>query len=525
MSIYEEIFLNSPVPRIVARVEEDGFTLEAVNNSACTYFDIESTNVIGKEPKDIFDGDLGIFFSQALRTAVRAGKTLTIQSIADLIGNPEIQAFIFNPLFDKEGNVDRIDIIGRMNLPQNIQLRKERDDAVSMLTSIFDTSSVGIIVLDRHHRIVRVNDIFVEKFGWDRTDLIGEKFKRLVNRADYETFTNEDNETGNERRQISEIKIKKPNGHDVDVFITTAFLELTSKRRFKIATILDISKQKKLERVLRESKEDAETANKAKSAFLANMSHELRTPLNAIIGFSELIKNATFGPVGNPKYEEYLTDILFSAQHLLDIINDVLDMSKIEAGKVEIHERDVDIEDLFNSVERIMHDRINHSELTLDVSIHGKIPALFADRRWLRQMLMNLVSNSIKFSPQGNTIKMEARMIDDCSLRITVQDFGTGIEETKIKTVLEPFGQAGEPITNTGQGTGLGLPLAKAMAEMHNGTFHLESKLGEGTTIHIDFPKSRLLNADCNTNDQIKNLIAEKASTKDFKLNPEETDA
>lgn len=504
---------------MVACVEENGdFTVEAINKAACEYFETEQSKIINKSPKEIFDGDLGIFFSQALRTAVRAGKTLTIQSIADLIGNPEIQAFIFNPLFNENNEVTRIDIIGRMNLPQNIQLRKERDDAVSMLTSIFDTSSVGIVVLDRHHRIVRVNDIFVEKFGWNRTDLIGEKFKRLVTRQDYETFTNEDNESEDERRQISEIKIKRPNGDQVDVFVTTAFLELTSKRRFKIATVLDISKQKDLERVLRDAKVDAETANKAKSAFLANMSHELRTPLNAIIGFSELIKNATFGPVGNPKYEEYLTDILFSAQHLLDIINDVLDMSKIEAGKVEIHERDVDIEDLFDSVERIMHDRVTHSDLTLDVKIHGELPALFADRRWLRQMLMNLVSNSIKFSPQGNTIKMEARMLDKCTMRITVQDFGTGIEASKIKTVLEPFGQAGEPVTNTGQGTGLGLPLAKAMAEMHNGVFHLESELGKGTTIHIDFPKSRLL-IDCDDKTKLSpKPVIENASTKDFNL-------
>lgn len=519
MNIYEEIFLTSPVPRLIAKKQgEKDFVFEAVNRAATRYFSLSETDIIGKTPKALFDNELGDFFIQALRTAIRAKKTLTVQSIADYVGDPEIQAFIFNPLTNDNGEVERIDIIARMNLPHNIQLRKERDDAVSMLTSIFDTSTVGIVVLDRHHRIVRVNDVFVENFGWQRTNLIGEQFKKLVSSEDYTVFAEEDEEEPDERRQISEIQINTPDGEKIDVFITTAFLELTSKRRFKIATILDISTQKEMERSLRDAKEDAESANRAKSAFLANMSHELRTPLNAIIGFTELIKNGTFGPIGNLKYDEYLTDILFSAQHLLDIINDVLDMSKIEAGKVEIHERDVDVEDLYSSVERIMHDRVTNAELDLIIQIDGALPYLYADRRWLRQMLMNLVSNSIKFSPQGSSILMKAAMLDNGAMRMSVEDHGTGIEESKIQTVLEPFGQAGEPITNMGQGTGLGLPLAKAMAEMHGGRFEIRSKVGEGTTIHVDFPAERILSTSQSANKSFGPMVAKQSETKSFDI-------
>lgn len=501
MTLYKDIFENSPVPRLVLRPDADkGFVFEAVNQKALAYFGFASDKntddaidtVLHKTPLDIFPDNLGRHINEALKSCERAKTNITVKSIADIIGVADIQAFIFNPLFNKDGSIYMIDMIGRVNLPHNIQLIKERDDAVSMLTSIFDTSTVGIVVLDRHQRIVRVNDVFSKKFGWERTNLIGETFAKLIHEDDYSVFI--DDEEKRTEDQIREFKIIKPDGREIDSFVTTAFLELTSKRRFKIVTILDVSRQKEMQYHLLEAKDDAETANRAKSAFLANMSHELRTPLNAIIGFTELIKNGTFGPIANPKYEEYLTDIHFSGQHLLDIINDVLDMSKIEAGKVEVHDREIEIADLFASVERIMHDRIHHAKLTLVQNIQPDLPDLFADRRWLRQMLMNLVSNSVKFSPQGSKILMESNLTETGAMRITITDFGQGIHESKISTVLEPFGQAGDSNTNMGQGTGLGLPLAKAMAEMHGGTLTLKSTLGKGTTVFVDFPAERVLN-------------------------------
>lgn len=494
MSVYKDIFENSPIPRLITKAEDNGFfSFEAANYQASLYFERPIDQLVDKNPLDIFDGDLGEYIHQALKSCVRTKKTTTVQSIADLVGDPNIQAFIFNPLLDENGDVTRVDMIARVNLPHNIQLRKERDDAVSMLTSIFDTSTVGILVLDRQNRIVRVNDVFTENFGWQRNDIIGEVFSEMLSEEDYEKFCDNEDSRDHKADQVLEMKIIKPNGFKIDTFVTTAFLELTSKRRFKIVTLLDVSRQKEMEYHLREAKDDAETANRAKSAFLANMSHELRTPLNAIIGFTELIKNGTFGPIANPKYEEYLTDILFSAQHLLDIINDVLDMSKIEAGKVEVHDREVDVKDLYSSVERIMHDRVNHAQLELVINIQPDLPMILADRRWLRQMLMNLVSNSVKFSPPNSKIIMEAELTKDGGMRMSVLDFGQGIPEDKIETVLEPFGQAGDSKTNMGQGTGLGLPLAVAMAEMHGGKLELKSVLDKGTSVHITLPPERVL--------------------------------
>ncbi len=496
MNLYQDIFLRSPIPRLIIRVAgKASFVVEAINDAGCAFFHADPKKIIDKNLDDCFSSEIRDHMSQALKTCVRAKQNLTIQSVADLVDDPEVQAFAFNPLFNENNEVERIDVVARMNLPDNVQLRKERDDAISMLSSIFDTATVGIVVLDRHHRIVRVNDVFVKNFEWDRTELVGETFDKLTSENDYKLFSTT-KPRSSETHKVHEIRIKKPNGSDVDVYVTTAFLELTSKRRFKIATILDISKQKEMEHSLRDAKEDAESANRAKSAFLANMSHELRTPLNAIIGFTELIKSGTFGLIENSKYDEYLTDILFSAQHLLDIINDVLDMSKIEAGKVDIHDRDVDIPDLFDSVKRIMHDRAAVAEIDLVTEIDPDLPDLFADRRWLRQMLMNLVSNSIKFSPKDSKIIMRAELLKNKKMRLSVIDHGEGIEADKIATVLEPFGQAKDAETNRGQGTGLGLPLAKAMAEMHNADFMLKSKINKGTTVTIDFPENRILSHD-----------------------------
>ncbi len=511
MNLYEEIFTKSPLPRLIIKVQgKNDFIVETVNDAACNFFHKGKETFLNNSLEEAFTQEILEHVLQATKACIRTKQSLTVQSVADLIDNPEVQAFSFNPLFNKDNEVIRIDMLARMNLPHNIQLRKERDDAISMLTSIFDTSTVGILVLDRHHRIVRVNDVFTKNFKWARTELIGECFDKLTNKADFELFSSQD-EDNVERHQINEIKIKTPDNNEIDVFITTAFLELTSKRRFKIATILDISQQKELEYSLRDAKEDAETANRAKSAFLANMSHELRTPLNAIIGFTELIKSGTFGLIENSKYDEYLTDILFSAQHLLDIINDVLDMSKIEAGKVELHDRDVDIPDLFDSVKRIMHDRADSAEIKLITEIEPDLPYLFADRRWLRQMLMNLVANSIKFSPQGSEVKMQAQLLKDGEkkghMRLIVADQGEGIEADKIKIVLEPFGQAKDAETNRGQGTGLGLPLAKAMAAMHNADFNLISQPGKGTTITIDFPTSRILTSNKAPQLQLDRLV------------------
>jgi two-component system cell cycle sensor histidine kinase PleC len=340
-----------------------------------------------------------------------------------------------------------------------------------------------------------VNDSFIRIYGWSRDELINADVISLITpderemaRKNHEEFIR----TG--VHSTGELKLVRKNGGIANALFTTATLELSQKRRFQITTVMDITLRKQMEESLRLAKEQADTANRAKSTFLANMSHELRTPLNAIIGFSEMMMKETFGALGHPKYKEYMGDVHSSAQHLLEIINEVLDMSKIEAGRIELDECEVDVKDLMLSVTRMMASRAFGSNLTMNVQVDENYPNLFADPRLVRQVFINLVTNAVKFSLPGGEINIGGCMLDDGRMQITIADKGVGIPKDKIKQAMEPFGQVSDRPENSDQrGTGLGLPLAKAMVELHDGTLHLESDTGRGTTVFVNFPAYRMI--------------------------------
>lgn len=242
---------------------------------------------------------------------------------------------------------------------------------------------------------------------------------------------------------------------------------------------------------LAEAKDQADTANHTKSEFLANMSHELRTPLNAIMGFSEVIKNELFGPLGVPQYLEYAGDIYDSGVHLLDIINDILDLSKVEAGKLELSEGDVDLRGVVDAVLHLIRGRDEATGVTLVQDIPADLPMLFADKRKLKQMLLNLLTNSFKFTAEGGTADISARLDDDGGLSLSVRDTGIGIAPDKLDLVLAPFGQVDSALARDHHGTGLGLPLVKALVELHGGTMTIDSELEKGTEVTLHFPAAR----------------------------------
>jgi len=228
----------------------------------------------------------------------------------------------------------------------------------------------------------------------------------------------------------------------------------------------------------------AEEANQSKSEFLANMSHELRTPLNAINGFSDIMQKEMFGPLGDPRYKEYVNDILFSGKHLLSLINDILDMSKIEAGKMSLNIDHMDIDNTIESVIRIVRGRAEENRLKLLYS-PVSTQALEADPRAVKQILLNLISNAIKFTPEGGVVRVicEAKT---AGVVVRVSDSGMGISEDDLIRLAQPFEQASN--NKSGEGTGLGLALSKSLVELHGGNFHIASRLGEGTTITFTLP-------------------------------------
>ncbi|HML09560.1 MAG TPA: ATP-binding protein [Stellaceae bacterium] len=244
---------------------------------------------------------------------------------------------------------------------------------------------------------------------------------------------------------------------------------------------------------LRLAKEEAEAANQAKSGFLATMSHELRTPLNAIIGFSEMMKQEVLGAIGNEQYRSYVTDIHASGTHLLQIINDILDLSKAEAGKLILDEGVFDIRDAIRSVVQLTSVRAQEGGLEQIVDISPDVPLLRGDERKTMQIVLNLVTNAIKFSPDGGRVEIVCRAGQHEGLSVAVIDTGIGIAADDIGRVLEAFEQVDSSLSRKHQGTGLGLPLVRAMMELHGGTFQLTSEVGFGTEAKIVFPHDRLV--------------------------------
>jgi two-component system cell cycle sensor histidine kinase PleC len=239
----------------------------------------------------------------------------------------------------------------------------------------------------------------------------------------------------------------------------------------------------------------AEEANLAKSRFLATMSHELRTPLNAILGFSEIMRSEILGPHANPTYKEYANDIHQSGQHLLNLINEILDISRIEAGRYELHEAPVALAEVVEDCHRLMRLRAENKGLKIIAEFEENLPQLWADERAVRQICLNLLSNAIKFTPTGGILTLRVGRSGTGGQFLSVKDTGPGIPENEIPRVLRSFGQGSLAHQTAEGGTGLGLPITKGLTELHDGAFELKSKLRYGTEVIITFPRKRVIEA------------------------------
>jgi PAS domain S-box-containing protein len=274
------------------------------------------------------------------------------------------------------------------------------------------------------------------------------------------------------------------------------WLELREERTLEGSTFLvntDISERKAAEEAVLAAMKEAEFANRAKSEFLTNMSHELRTPLNAIIGFSDIIKNEILGPVGNTTYRDYASDINESGQHLLGLINDILDLSKIESGMDELHEENIDIPEIANAIKKLVMGLAQAGNVKLELDVSDDIPVLRADERKVKQILLNLLSNAIKFTPDGGKVILKIWSRAQSGYVFQVIDSGTGIAFEDIPKALAPFQQVDSGLNRKHEGTGLGLPLAKSLVEMHGGYLDLQSEVGVGTTVTVRFPAERIV--------------------------------
>ncbi|CAO3413792.1 sensor histidine kinase [Azospirillum argentinense] len=245
-------------------------------------------------------------------------------------------------------------------------------------------------------------------------------------------------------------------------------------------------------RQLDEARRAAERANRAKTAFFACMSHEIRTPLNAMMGFAELLEQEVLGPIANPLYRDYARDIAESGRHLMDLINDLLDLSKAEAGRLELAESLVDVPRVAVGSARLLSDRAGRAGVGIETDLPPDLPPLRADERKLRQMLLNLLSNAVKFTPPDGVVTLNGRVAADGTLCLSVHDTGIGMTADELEKALEPWGQIDSALGRNHIGTGLGLPLTKRLVELHGGRLDIDTAPDRGTTMTLVFPAERV---------------------------------
>ena len=367
-----------------------------------------------------------------------------------------------------------------------------------LLMRVMDAVPVLVSATDREGRYVFVNDFYARHIGRPVPAIVGLTPMAVTDGPEARAAMERDRRivAGLDPADAFEETIALPSGESRVLLTTKALLRDHDGRPSLVVTAsLDITDRKAAEMALIAAKEEAELASRSKTEFLANMSHELRTPLNAIIGFSQVMADEVLGPMGSERYAGYARDIATSAQHLLGIISDILDVSKLEAGRVEIEDDEIEIGQMARDVLHLVVERARSLHVAIDVEVPADLPRLKVDGLKLKQVLLNLITNAIKFSHPGGRVLIRGHLAED-GLRIDVVDHGIGMDAAEIETAVTRFGQVASTWNRKHPGTGLGLPLAIGLVELHGGRILIASEKGAGTTVTICLPHQRIVPPD-----------------------------
>jgi len=372
---------------------------------------------------------------------------------------------------------------------------RKQETEIRELHAILDTATDGVAILGPDGNILSLNRSAEALFGYERGEVVGQPFNMLFAREsqkaaqDYIDGLKSDgvkSVLNDGRDVIGRARL----GGQIPVFMTIGRIGTEATTKF-CAVLRDMSHWKNAERELKEARRDAERASSLKSDFLAKISHEIRTPLNAILGFAEVIIDERFGPVGNERYKEYLRDIHASGTHVMSLVNDLLDLSKIEAGKLDLTFGSVDANKIVNECVSIMQPQSIRERVIMRLALAPHLPNIVADERSLRQIVLNILSNAVKFNQPGGQVIVSTALTDSGQAVVRVRDTGIGMSEQDVEIALEPFRQIQTSRQTTG--TGLGLPLTKALVEANRASFSIKSKRGEGTLVEVTFPATRVL--------------------------------
>jgi len=434
-----------------------------------------------------FTGMAAAIYTPLPETAI-VGTTTTVPLLATLIAVITFGILLLGLL---SATADR-----RLVAQAAREAEKERRSEDRFRT-VLDTAHDAFVAIDADDRITFWNKQAEATFGWSRDEIIGKSLAdtiipvsfREAHRRGMEHFLKSgEGPVLNQRLELSALHAS---GREFPIEITINATRHEDGYSFN-AFVRDVSRRQQAQRELVTAKEQAEAASRAKSLFLANMSHELRTPLNAIIGFSEIIKDAVLGPVGNTTYRDYSADIHRSDRHLLGLINDILDVSRAETGNLKLSEEVVAVPGLIEAAISSVREPARYGGVDIHVSIAPDLPPVFADPQRLRQVVINLLSNAVKFTPTGGTVTLSAVLGPDGGLAITVTDTGIGMSPEQVQIALLPFGQVDNTFARRHEGAGLGLPLTRHLMDLHQGTIEIHSVPDSGTRITARLPASRV---------------------------------
>lgn len=377
------------------------------------------------------------------------------------------------------------DVTRLRGLEQDLREREER------LRLIADSVPAAVALIDGDQRCLFVNRTLRDWFALSDAPVESRPFSALDRPGVYPVLADWLSRVSPGASVVTESANSFPDGatRHVELTIAARMIDNTPAGHYLFA--FDITGPKQAQEALRNAKEQAEAASLAKSDFLAKMSHELRTPLNAVIGFSEMMVQEILGPIGNERYRSYARDILISGRHLLELINDVLDLSKIEAGRYELVEGECELIGVIEEAVNLMRLRARNAGLTLETRLAPPVPRLLGDRRMIKQMLLNLLSNAVKFTPSGGSVTISTSRVGD-QLVLAVTDTGVGIPEDKLGHLAQPFVQLDSILTRDQEGTGIGLAITKSQIELHGGALRIDSRAGRGTTVSLVFPARRV---------------------------------
>jgi PAS domain S-box-containing protein len=369
-----------------------------------------------------------------------------------------------------------------------------REAEIRELHAILDTATDGVAVLDETGSLVSLNRSAEALFGYEQPDVAGQPFTILLASESHRTAQDyfeglKLNGVASVLNDGRDVVGRERQGGAIPLFMTIGPIGSGVTPRYCVV-MRDMTQWKKVERELNEAKRQAERASALKSDFLAKISHEIRTPLNAILGFAEVIMEERFGPIGNERYKDYLKDIHASGTHVMSLVNDLLDLSKIEAGKLELTFSSVDANRIVRECVSLMQPQASSERVIVRQALAPRLPNIVADERSLRQIVLNLLSNAMKYNEPGGQVIVSTALTDAGHAVIRIRDTGIGMSDSEIEMALEPFRQI-----NTGRtsGTGLGLPLTKALVEANRASFTIKSKRKEGTLVEVAFPPTRVL--------------------------------